>query len=224
MMPNEMGERPIRVLIADDHALVRQGLRALLSAKPDFEVVGEACDGREAIQMTGQFGPDLVLMDLSMPGLSGIEAIREARKRYPATKFIALTVHKSAEYARATLEAGASGYVLKDAFEAELTAAMRSVMAGHTYLTPAITQQVLSAYSTSGPLGTGSSLLNTLTSRERQVLKLIAEGRTNREIGEHLYLSVKTVEKHRASLTRKLGLRGASALTLFALDEGLISR
>jgi two-component system response regulator NreC len=212
-----------RILIAEDHALLREGLRALLSSDPDLEVVGEASDGRAAVKLTGALSPDLVLMDLSMPGTDGTEAIIEIKKRYPATRMLVLTVHKTEEYIRNTLQAGADGYLLKDATYTELLIGVRSVLSGKTYLSPDVSAQVVSGYLSGKPDGKTSSAWDTLTHREREVLKLIAEGRTNKYIADYICVSVKTVEKHRSNLMKKLDLHNAAGLTAFAIEKGLIA-
>lgn len=212
-----------RLLIADDHALVREGLRALLSATPELEVVGEAEDGRDALRLAGTLKPSLILMDLSMPGTNGTEAIRAIKRRYPETKIIALTFHKTEEYVRATLDAGADAYVLKDDSRSELIAAIQSVEKGKTYLSPGICGKVVNGYLDRAAPPTSSRSWNTLTHRERQVLKLIAEGYKNKEIAEYLTISLKTVEKHRSNLMNKLDLHNTSALTAYAIQNGLIA-
>jgi DNA-binding NarL/FixJ family response regulator len=213
-----------RVVIVEDHAIIRNGLRALLQASSDLDVVGEARDGREAIRFAGELAPDLILTDLSMPGISGLDVIREIRRRYPDIKIIALTVHKTEEYIVASLEAGANGYVVKDANQEELMAAVSSVLAGNTYLSPQVTDKVVSAFLAGRSHSQSYTPWDMLTERERQVLKLVAEGHTNKAIADYLFISVKTVEKHRASLMRKLNLHNAPALTAFAMEKGLIAR
>lgn len=213
------------ILVADDHSILREGLLALLENTPDLDVVGEAEDGQEAIEKTGKLRPRMVLMDLSMPILNGTEAIRIIKQRYPETKIIALTVHKSEEYVRATLDAGADGYVLKDDTSIDLFASIRNVNKGKLHLSPGVCDKVIHGYlsqgSKTGPRSGRS--WDQLTLREREVLKLIAEGSKNREIAVQLSVSVKTVEKHRSNLMRKLDLHGVSALTTYALDNGLVS-
>ena len=210
-----------RILIAEDHALLREGLRSLLASDPEIEVAGEAENGREAIKLTGVLLPSLVLMDLSMPGINGTEAITEIKRRYPATKILALTVHKAEEYIRETLKAGADGYVLKDASFAELIIAVKNVLNGKTYLSPDVSEIVVSGYlGGSKTEGDGSSW-NSITHREREVLKLVAEGYSNKHIADYLCVSVKTVEKHRSNLMKKLDLHNAAALTAFAMEKGL---
>jgi DNA-binding NarL/FixJ family response regulator len=213
-----------RIVIAEDHTILREGLRALLSIDPELEVVGEAQDGREAIRCCDQLGPDLVLMDLSMPRVHGFEAIKEIKKQHPDIKIIALTVHKRDEYILATLQAGADGYILKDANHSELVGAIKSVLRGKNYLSPEISGTVISGYLDGKKELKTKSNWDTLTQREREVLKLIAEGHKNREIAEYLFISLKTVEKHRTNLMRKLDLHNVAAITAYAMKKGLIGR
>lgn len=215
--------KKFKIIIAEDHTIVREGLRALLSSDPNLEVVGEAQDGREAIRSAENLKPDLVLMDLSMPRMSGMDAIREIKKRCPQTKIIVLTVHKTEEYVLASLEAGADGYVLKDATHAELIICIKHVIKGKRYLSPEVSDKVIDGYLDGKKTIKPSSLWSTLTQREREILKLIAEGYKNKEIGDFLCISVKTVEKHRANLMGKLDLHSASALTAFAIERGLVT-
>jgi DNA-binding NarL/FixJ family response regulator len=214
--------KKIRIVLAEDHTILREGLRALLSADPKFEIVGEAADGREAIRWVEKLGPDLVTMDLSMPRMTGMDAIREIKKRYPATKIIALTVHKTEEYLRTTLQAGADGYVLKDATHEELMLAIENILEGKTYLSPGISEKVIAGYLEGKENRLPSSTLGVLSPREREVLKLIAEGYKNKEIAADLCISLKTVEKHRANLMKKLELHNAAALTSYAIEQGLV--
>lgn len=212
----------LRILIAEDHALVRAGLRALLSQTPGFEVVGESDNGRDAVRAVGELKPHIVLMDLTMPGMNGMEAITDIKRRYPETRVLVLTVHKTEEFIVASLKAGADGYVLKEATSGELCAAVISVSKGKTYLS-----QDLSVKVASGDRGTANSPVtnstwDTLTQREREVLKLVAEGKSNKEMAEFLFLSVKTVEKHRATLMAKLGIRNTATLTAYAIEKGLV--
>ena len=216
-------ENRVRIVLADDHTILREGLRALLSADPKFEIVAEAEDGRQAVRCVEKLGPDLLLMDLSMPRMSGIDAISEIKKRYPETKIIALTVHKTEEYLLTTLQAGAEGYVLKDATHDELVMAIHNVMAGKPYLSPGISEKIIEGY-LEGKEGSRSlSSWQKLSQREREVLKLIAEGYKNKEIAEELCISLKTVEKHRANLMKKLDLHNAAGLTVYAVEKGLVS-
>ena len=212
-----------RIVIAEDHTILREGLRLLLSSNPDFEVVGEAGDGRDAIRCVENLKPDLVLMDLSLPRMDGMNAIREIKKQCPQTKILALTVHKTEEHILATLRAGADGYVVKDATHAELEMGIRSVLEGKTYLSPGVSDKVIEGYLAASKT-VAQTPWDTLTQREREILKLIAEGYKNKEIADYLYISVKTVEKHRASLMSKLDLHNTSALTAFAIEKGLVTR
>jgi len=212
-----------RILIVEDHTLLRAGLSALLAKDPDLEVVGEADNGRDAVRSVSAVSPHLVLMDLSMPGSNGIEAIHEIKKRYPEVRVLVLTLHKSDEYIQESLRAGADGYILKDASHDELRVAVRSVLNGKTYLSPDISSKVVNGYLGAGEGSGVTSIWSTVTHRERQVLKLVAEGCSNRVIAEYLCLSVKTVEKHRSNLMKKLDLHNASALTAFAIEKGLVA-
>jgi len=212
-----------KILIVEDHTLLRAGLSALLARDPDLEVVGEADNGRDAVRSVSAIAPDLVLMDLSMPGSNGIEAIYEIKKRFPSVRVLVLTLHKSDEYIHESLRAGADGYILKDASHDELRVAVRSVLNGKTYLSPDISSKVVNGYLGGGDGSGVTSIWSTVTHRERQVLKLVAEGRSNRVIAEYLCLSVKTVEKHRSNLMKKLDLHNASALTAFAIEKGLVA-
>lgn len=210
------------ILVVEDHRIVREGVRSLIQGEDDLEVIGEAGDGRTALTMVGKLKPDVVLLDISMPGLSGLETLREISRRYPETKALMLTMHKADEYFLEALEAGASGYVLKDSSRDELLAAVRYVMSGKTYLSPEIQEKVVSAYLSGGKELKPAGRWETLTHRERQILKLIAEGHTNNEMADYLSISAKTVAKHRANLMRKLDLHNASALTAFAVTRGLL--
>jgi DNA-binding NarL/FixJ family response regulator len=214
----------MRIVIAEDHTILRAGLKALLSSLKDVEVVGEAGDGREAVRRVDQLQPDLVLMDLSMPKLNGMEAIKEIKNQYPEMKIIALTVHRTEEYIRATLQAGADGYVLKDASQKELLMAIDYVMKGKQYLSPGISDQIIDGYLGRHGKQQTKTPYDTLSRREREILKLIAEGNRNKEIADHLCLSVKTVEKHRSNLLKKLDLHNSAALTAFALQKGIIAQ
>jgi len=213
-----------RIVIVEDYTILREGLRALISSHSDFEVAGEAKDGQDAIRCVEEFSPDLVLMDLSMPLMNGLDAIHEVKRRAPETKVLALTVHKAEEYIFAALEAGADGYVLKDANHAELMMAIETVLSGKSYLSPGISEKVIQGYLQGKKSTKPSSSWQTLTPRERQILKLIAEGHKNKEIADYLCVSVKTVEKHRANLMQKLDLHNASALTALAMEKGLVAK
>lgn len=212
-----------RICIAEDHTILREGLKALISSNPHLEIVGEAEDGREAVRLVEKIKPDLILLDLSMPRMHGVEALREMKKRRPETKVLVLTVHKSEEYVLAALQAGANGYVLKDATHAELSIAIENVLTGKPYLSPGISEGVIEGYLKGRRIPQPSTPWDTLTQREREILKLIGERYKNREIADELCISVKTVEKHRANLMEKLDLHSASALTAFAIQKGLVN-
>ena len=219
-----MMKEKYRIFIAEDHTIVREGLRSLLSSHPHFEVVGEAEDGREVIRCVGECEPDLVLLDLSMPRMNGMEAIREIKRLSPETKILVLTIHKSEEYILPVLRGGADGYMLKYDTQTELMAAIESVLAGKAYLSPGVSHKVIEGYVEGKKKLKTKSSWDTLTQREREVLKLIAEGYKNREIADYLCISVKTVVKHRANLMEKLDLHNISALTAFAIEKGLVTR
>ena len=212
-----------RIVIAEDHTILREGLKALLASDPDLDVVGEAADGREAIRRAGELTPDLLLLDLSMPRMNGIEAIGEIKEQSPATRVLVLTVHKTEEYVLASLEAGADGYVIKDATREELLLAIRNVLNGKRYLSPDISGTVIEGYLQGKKTQKPFQQCGTLTSREREVLKLIAEGYKNREIADFLCISQKTVEKHRDNIMKKLDRHSSSALTAYALERGIVT-
>lgn len=214
---------PNRILIVEDHTLLRHGLQAMLSSDPDLQVVGEAEDGRQAVHLAGSLMPKLVLMDLSMPGTNGTEAIAEIKKRYPDIRVLVLTVHKTEEYIRAALQAGADGYVLKQATRDELMLAIRSILGGKTYLSPDVAELVVNGYLDGGSSMNMLTALERLTLREREVLKLVAEGHANKHIANYLCVSVKTVEKHRSNLMKKLNLHNAAALTAYAIERGVMA-
>lgn len=215
--------KPYRIVIAEDHTILREGLRAILSSNSEFEIVGEAEDGREAIRCVENINPDLVLMDLSMPRTNGLEAIKEIKKQNPEIKVMALTVHKTEEYILEALKGGADGYVLKDATQAELVLAIKNVLMGKRYLSPDISEKVIEGYLEGRKTVKTTSAWDTLTQREREILKLIAEGFKNKEVADYLCISLKTVEKHRANLMKKLDLHNAAALTAFAMEKGLVN-
>lgn len=213
-----------RIVIAEDHTILREGLRALLSSDPDLKIIGEAENGRDAIQCVETMEPDLILMDLSMPKMSGMDAIREIKRRSPGVKILVLTVHKTDEYILASLEAGADGYVLKDATKTELMSAIATVLKGKRYLSPEVSGKVIEGYLKGKKSIKVKSVWDVVTSREREILKLVAEGYKNREIADYLCISVKTVDKHRTNLMKKLDLHSVSALTAFAIEKGLVSK
>jgi len=210
----------IRVLLADDHTIVRQGLKALLDAELDIEIVGEAADGWETIQQAEELKPDVVLMDITMPRLNGLEATRRLRRLLPEVRVLVLTVHTNEEYVREILRAGAAGYILKEAAVDELVNAVRAVARGDSFLSPAVSKIVVQDLA-HGREWNGETLFDTLTPREREVLQLIGEGHTNQEIADILAISVKTVETHRAQLRRKLNIHDRAGLIHYAIRKGL---
>ena len=216
------GRGKYRILLVEDHTLLREGLRSLLVADPQFEVVGEAGDGLEAIAQTRRLQPDLVIMDLSMPKMTGLEALREITRQHPKIKAIALTMHDTEEHVRDALRAGAAGYVLKTASHGELLSAVRAVLAGQRYISPRMTRPDIDGYLEQARPPEVTAW-DTLTTREREVLKLIAEGYKSREIADQLCISQSTVEKHRGNLMRKLDLHSVSGVTAYAAKRGLIA-
>jgi len=210
-----------RILIADDHAILREGVRALLATADDIEVVGEAADGREAIELAQKLEPDAILMDVAMPGLGGLEATLEIRKLVPRTKILVLSQYGEPEYVRRFLKAGVSGYVLKKAAGADLVAAIRAVMRGGLVLDPEVAR---TAVQENGPpeAGEAPDAYESLTDREKQVLKLVAEGHTNKEIADQLGISVKTAMSHREHVMLKLQVHNRTELVRFALRHGVI--
>lgn len=213
-----------RIVIAEDHTILREGLKALLSMSPELEVVGEAEDGREAVRIASLLKPDLLLMDLSMPRMNGIEAIKEIKRQHPEIKILILTVYKTEEYVLASLQAGADGYILKEANHAEFLLAIKNVLMGKHYLSPEISGKVIEGYLKGKQEQATQTVWDTLTSREREILKLVGEGYKNREIADDLFISLKTVEKHRENLMKKLDLHTASALTSYAIEKGLVTK
>jgi two-component system response regulator NreC len=212
----------ITVLIADDHAIVRAGLVALLSAQPDIRIVGEAGDGRAALEQVERLRPDVLLLDLSMPGCNGVEALRRLKAMTPSTRVLVLSMHAAPEYVRPALAAGAAGYVVKGAGLEDLVGALRTVAAGGQFLGPEA-RRVVEASALDPRADASADDLERLTPREREVLQLVAEGHTNREIGDILGCSPKTVDAHRTHLMQKLDLHDAQAVTRYAMRRGLIS-
>ncbi len=219
---------PIRVLLADDHGLVRAGIRALLQSLSGIEVVAEAEDGREALRLIAAHRPDVVLMDIAMPGLNGLEAAARATKEFPGVRVIILSMHANEEYVLQALRSGAAGYLLKGARTPELELAVISVARGETYLSPAASKHVVADYvqRTSGEIARGEidvDPFERLTPRQREILQLIAEGRTTKEIARLLEISVKTVEMHRAQLMERLGIHDVAGLVRYAIRSGLVA-
>ena len=211
---------PVRVLLADDHALVRAGIRALLAALPAIEVVGEVADGREALRSIATAQPHIVLMDIMMPGLNGLDATARIAKEFPAVRVMMLSMNASEEYVLQAMRAGARGYLLKNVEPTELAQAIAAVARGETYLTAAVSKHVISAYVQR--TGAASSL-ERLTPRQREILQFVAEGYTTKEIASALALSVKTVEMHRAQLMEALDIHDIAGLVRYAIRMGVIS-
>jgi two-component system response regulator NreC len=207
----------IRILLADDHAMVRQGFRMILSSQPDMQIIGEAGNGKEAVEMTEKLLPDVIVMDVAMPELNGIEATRKIIAALPRSRILALSMHKDSVYVREILRAGARGYLLKDSIDSDLLAAVRAVAKGEGYLSPAVSDAVLTDYRKHV-----TAPLDLLTSREREVLQMIAVGKTNKDIANELKLSVYTVDAHRGRIMEKLNLHSTGELVRFAVRNGLI--
>lgn len=211
----------IRVLLADDHTILRDGIRSLIEDEPDMEVVGEAEDGITVVKLANTLKPDVILMDLAMPLLNGLEATRQIRKNQPGAKILILTMHENEEYIRQVLAAGAMGYILKDAAARELLGAIRSVHKGEVVLSPAITRLIVTDYLRWGDLS-AQEPSDGLTDRERQILQLIAEGYTNKQIADILSISIKTVQAHRLNLMKKLDLHDRGELIKYAIQKKII--
>lgn len=214
--------RPIRILLAEDHAIVREGIRRLLSTEPDLEVVGEAADGEAAVEMTRSLRPDILCLDVSMPRLNGVEVTRRIKGELPQVGVVVLTMHEDEAYVYELVKAGASGYVLKRASARDLVDAVRAVASGHTFLHPLIARRLVSEYESANARTDDRQRFDGLTERERQVVKLIADGKTNREIAERLHISIKTVETHRTHIMEKLDLHDRAHLVRYAIRKGLI--
>ena len=209
----------IRVVLADDHALVRAGMRSLLNTMADVQVVGEAASGEEALELAGREKPDVVLMDIAMKGISGLETAARMRDRHAGVRVVILSMHAGEEYVLQAMRAGAVGYLLKDAATGELELALRSVMRGESWFSPAVSRQVVEGYVQR--VG-GESAADVLTARQREVLRLVAGGKSTKEIAYELNLSVKTVETHRAQIMERLGIRDVAGLVRYALRTGLV--
>ena len=202
---------------------MRNGLEAMLASEPDYEVVGVAADGMTAIRCVAELQPDIILMDLTMPRTSGMDAIVQIKRQHPHIKIVALTFHKEDKYIHATLEAGADAYVLKDDSRTELFNALANVATGRNYLSPSIVDKVVAGYLSGGDAASARPSWEVLTRREREVIKLIAEGKRTKEIAEYLSLSPKTIEKHRTNLMRKLDLHNVSEVTVYAIKNGFVT-
>ena len=227
-MPPDLGldvrDTDIKILIVDDHALLREGLQSLLSAQRGMYVVGTAEDAESGVTKIDSLHPDVVLTDLAMPETGGVDAVHTIKGAHPDLKVIALTFHKEDSYIHAALKAGVDGYVLKDDSRDELLVAIGSVLDGKNYLSPAITDRVIAGYLSAGEKKRLEPSWQVLTRRERQVMKMIAGGLKTREIAEELSLSPKTVEKHRTNMMNKLNLHSVSAVTVYAIQSGLVDQ
>jgi DNA-binding NarL/FixJ family response regulator len=212
----------IRIVLADDHRIVREGLCALLKNEPDFDLVGQAQDGAGLVKLACELQPDVVVTDLAMPGLNGIDAIRRIRAAAPAVRVLCLSVHDEDRMVLAGIDAGASGYVLKDTSFEELAQAVRKVMARQIYLSPALVSLFVEGYRTRGAAMAGSAF-SQLTTREREIAQLFSEGHSTNQIADHLHVSAKTVATHRENILHKLQIQGIAELTRYAIREGLSS-
>ena len=217
-------ENKFRIAIVEDCTILREGLRSLLGMSPDFEVVGEAEDGFAAIRCVESYQPDLILLDLSMPKMNGLSAIKDIKRVSPKTKILILTVHEEDEYILEAFRSGADGYCLKDASHDDLVAAMKIVLSGKPYFSPGVSEKVLEGYLEGKKTLKFKSSWETITAREREILKLVGEGHKNKKIAELLCLSEKTVEKHRANIMEKLNLHNTASLTAFAIEKGLVTK
>ena len=213
--------KPVQILLAEDHNLVRAGLRSLLDSIDNVEVIAEAKDGREALNLTQLLEPDLILMDIAMPGLNGLEAAAQISQNYPKTQVIILSMHANEEYVLRALRVGVAGYLLKDADVDELTLAITTVIRGEIYLSQAISKQVVADYAQR--VGGAIGPLEKLTTRQREILQLVAEGKTTKEIARILRISIKTVETHRADLMTRLDIHDIAGLVRYAVRTGIIS-
>jgi DNA-binding NarL/FixJ family response regulator len=212
-----------RILLVDDHQIMREGLMSLMAGEPDLEVVGDASDGRQAVQMAKRLKPDLVVMDISMPGLSGIEATRQIIDELGRVRVLALSMHADPRFVAGALEAGAHGYMIKDCTSQELLECIRTVAGGGTYLSPQVAEVVVKGFVRRLGEETGTPPASVLTPREREVLQLLVEGYTAKAIAERIHLGVKTVETHRRNIMEKLGLKNMVDLIKYAMREGVVS-
>lgn len=214
--------KKVKLLVADDHKIFRQGIKKLLEEEPDLQVVGEAADGREAVKKATELKPDVILMDIAMANLNGLEATKQIKKVLPDVKVIMLTMHKNEEYVLHSFQVGASGYILKEGAVEELVTAIRSIHQDKSVLSPAISKTLIDAYLRKMETGKTETPFDLLTDREREVLQLIAEGYTNREVAKSLFISVKTVEAHRAHIMQKLNIHEIARLVKYAIQKGLV--
>lgn len=212
------------IIIAEDQTIVREGIRSLIDSTDEYEVVAEAANGLDAIRGVSNYSPDLIILDIAMPKMNGIAAIKEIKRQHPDTKILALTLHQSEEYIREAFQSGANGYCLKTATYEELMMAIKTVLSGENYMSPKVTGTVLEGYLKKDQAAVHDPLWNTVTQREKEILKLVGEGYKSQEIAEMLFISAKTVDKHRSNLMKKLNLHNAAALTAYAIEKGLVSK
>lgn len=217
-------KKTYKIILADDHSILRAGIRSILDSMPNMEVIAEADNGKDALQSALALKPDLLLTDISMPKTNGTEAIRELKKRAPEIKILVLTMHSSEEHIHAVLNAGANGYILKDDNHEELMTAITNILAGKMYLSPSICSNVIYGYLNSSATAKPAASWDILTHREREIIKLVAEGYRSKDIAEYLTISIKTVEKHRSNLMKKLNLHSVSSLTNYAIQHGLVNQ
>lgn len=214
--------RPLRILLADDHTVVRQGLRKVLEARPEWQVVAEAGDGREAVRLAEETAPDIAILDVAMPLLNGIEAVRQIARKVPATRTLVLSMHADEAYVTQMLRAGAAGYLLKDSADVDLLQAVEAVSAGKSFFSPAIARVIADDYVRQLADRGVSDRFDLLSQREREIFQLIAEGRTNKEIAALLFLSPSTVDTHRSRIMEKLDVHSAAEIVLYAVRKGVI--
>jgi DNA-binding NarL/FixJ family response regulator len=215
--------KPIRILLADDHTVVRKGLRLLLESQPDFQVIADAADGRETVALAEQLTPDVVVMDVAMPGLNGIEAARQISAKLPHTAIVFLSMHSDEGYVLKALKSGARAYLLKDSAENDLINAVKAVREGKAFFSPAISKMLIEDYMRQMQLRAVEDSYDLLTTREREILQLFAEGKNNKDVANMLNLSLYTVETHRSNILKKLNLHSTAELILYAVRKGVIS-
>lgn len=223
-MTNDIPKKPIRILLADDHGLVRAGLKTVLDGLDGIEVVGEAKDGLQALEMVERLLPCIALLDISMPAMTGLEVLKAVRSRLPQTKVILLSMYDNPEYVSEAIQSGAVGYLIKDGAEDELAFAIKAVMRGDVYLSPSISRQLANVYVQRVEAPTTARTSSALTLRQTEVLCLIAKGQSSKGIARHLKLSVKTIETHRAQIMERLGIRDVAGLVRYAIRTGLVSQ
>ncbi|MEJ2142057.1 MAG: response regulator transcription factor [Gammaproteobacteria bacterium] len=216
-------DKKYTILLADDHSILRAGLRSMLSSLPDFEVIGEVDNGKDAIHSAIKLKPDLLITDISMPGTNGTDAVREIKRRDENIKILVLTMHASENHVHDALTAGADGYMLKEDTHSDLISAIQNILSGKSFLSPGVCSNVVSGYLSGTPTSTKvSTSWDLLTNREKEIIKLIAEGNKNKEIATYLSISVKTVEKHRSNIMKKLDVKNATGLINYAIQNGLV--